>query len=356
MFSAAPASISRRSLGSPELSPPTPLPPPAPLNFASRIFLGAWGLRAGWRLLLFFIALAISLAILGAPLGIAHSVFERHASLFRSLGNLVSVLAVFAATWLMIRIDRGSEPGVTFARAGLSRPAAFRNAAAGLVCGFFAISALMGILIALGLYTVRSPQWTLPALGWAVYWALQFVCTGFFEEMTMRGYSLSALTQGIGFWPSAILLSILFGAGHLGNGGEEWLGILNAVLAGIVFAYSVRVSGSLWWAIAAHAAWDWGETYFWGVSDSGVAAPNPLFTGIPHGNALLSGGSVGPEGSVFCIAALALLAGMVVFTTVRTSPLPWTRLSPLAPENLSIVEEGPSVIGGGPGCQFSEDG
>ncbi len=346
-------------MASPEPPPPAPLPVGPPPTFASRIFLGPWGLRAGWRVLLFYIALVVSVAILAGPIGIVSGRLSIHApNLDRTLGNVASVLAVFAATWLMVRIDRGNEPSVTFARAGLGRPSALRNAAAGLLCGFLAICALMGLLLALGLYTLRAPQWNLAVLGWAVFWAVQFAGTGFFEEMTMRGYSLSSLAQGIGFWPSAILLSILFGVGHFGNNGEQWLGIFNAVLAGVVFAYSVRVSGSLWWAIGAHASWDWGETYFWGVSDSGVPAPNPLFTGTPHGSALLSGGTVGPEGSLFCIAALALIAAMAAISAVRTSPLPWARLSPPEPltENLSIVDQGPSIIGGGAGCQFSEDG
>jgi hypothetical protein len=135
-----------------------------------------------------------------------------------------------------------------------------------------------------------------------------------------------------------MLLSVLFGAGHLANNGEEWLGIVNAVLVGIVFCYSVKFTGSLWWAIGAHAAWDWGETYFWGVSDSGFASQQHLFSGKPAGIALLSGGSVGPEGSLLCIAAILLILALVRFTGYR-APAPATAAA-VEPENLSILGEG----------------
>ena len=50
------------------------------------------------------------------------------------------------------------------------------------------------------------------------------------------------------------------------------------------------MTGSLWWAIGFHAAWDWGESYFYGTSDSGLMARGHLFGEHPVGKLLWSGG------------------------------------------------------------------
>ena len=59
--------------------------------------------------------------------------------------------------------------------------------------------------------------------------------------------------------------------------------------------------------IGFHAAWDWGETYFYGVPDSGQVAVGHLFNASFSGPRWLTGGTVGPEGSYLCIALLLAL-------------------------------------------------
>ena len=83
----------------------------------------------------------------------------------------------------------------------------------------------------------------------------------------------------------------LFGFVHTGNNGENWIGIFAAAFIGFVFCVSIWVTGSAWWAIGCHAAWDWAETYFYGTADSGLVAPGHLLTTSPAGNPLWSGGS-----------------------------------------------------------------
>jgi hypothetical protein len=110
-----------------------------------------------------------------------------------------------------------------------------------------------------------------------------------------------------GFWNAAWVTSFMFGAGHTGNNGENWIGIFAAGAIGFVFCVSVYVTGSAWWAIGCHAAWDWGETYFYGTADSGLVAKGHLLTSTPAGPAFWSGGTDGPEGSVLVLAVIALL-------------------------------------------------
>jgi uncharacterized protein len=139
----------------------------------------------------------------------------------------------------------------------------------------------------------------------AAFWAGTFLLVGFYEEFLFRGYSLFTLARGIGFWPAALALSATFGLIHLGNGGEDWRGVLAAAAIGFFLCLTLRRTGSLWFAVGFHAAWDWGESFFYSVPDSGTVSPGHLLSSSFHGAAWLTGGSVGPEGSVMCFVVMA---------------------------------------------------
>jgi len=112
---------------------------------------------------------------------------------------------------------------------------------------------------------------------------------------------------GAAFWQAAWVTSTLFGLIHLSNGGENFIGIFAAAAIGFVFCVSVRLTGSAWWAIGCHAAWDWAETYFYGAADSGLPAHGHYLTTTPAGNPLWSGGTDGPEGSLLVLGVILLL-------------------------------------------------
>ncbi|HVO79495.1 MAG TPA: CPBP family intramembrane glutamic endopeptidase, partial [Terriglobales bacterium] len=120
------------------------------------------------------------------------------------------------------------------------------------------------------------------------------------------GYIQFTLAQGIGFWPAAALLSALFGATHVNNPGETPTGILGAAVIGFFFCLTLRRTGNLWFAIGFHASWDWGETYFYSVPDSGGVWPGHLLQSSFQGPTWLTGGSVGPEGSALLFVVIAL--------------------------------------------------
>src|SRR5262249_12617462 len=119
-------------------------------------------------------------------------------------------------------------------------------------------------------------------------------------------YGLYTLTQATGFWPAAALSSAMFGYSHMGNPGENWLGIFNAGAGGLLFCLLLRRSGNLWMPIGFHASWDWTQSYFYGIADSGRTLPGHLLNGNFVGPAWLTGGTVGPEGSLLLTLMLIL--------------------------------------------------
>ncbi len=277
---------------------------------ASRIFYGPAGLRAGWRMLIF---LAICLALFSVA-GTLLRLAGYGASLRGGLNPVavllsegIPLLLVFVAAWAMAKIENGS-----FATYGLPVQAALgARFWQGAVLGFAAISLLLGSMRLAGAFHVTGAALH-GTQGWeyASLWAVVFVVVALFEEFFFRGYALFTLTTGIGFWPAAAVLSCAFGYVHHRNPGENWVGAFAAGLVGLLFCLLLRRSGNLWMPIGFHAAWDWGETYFYGVPDSGQMATGHLFNATFSGPEWLTGGTVGPEGSYFCIALLLLLCAL----------------------------------------------
>ncbi len=87
---------------------------------------------------------------------------------------------------------------------------------------------------------------------------------------------------------------------------ESTLGLTQTGIVALFFCLALRLTGSLWWVIGYHAAWDWGESFFYGTPDSGLLFNGRLMTAAAKGNALWSGGVGGPEASLWAFLILAL--------------------------------------------------
>ncbi|HYA89397.1 MAG TPA: CPBP family intramembrane glutamic endopeptidase, partial [archaeon] len=150
---------------------------------------------------------------------------------------------------------------------------------------------------------------------YAVLWAISFVLVGLFEEFLFRGYVQYTLGSGIGFWPSAILISAIFGATHLTNPGEGWVGALSVFTFGIFACLTLQRTGNLWFAVGFHAAGDYAETFIYSTPDSGLLAKGHLLNSSFHGPNWLTGGTIGPEGSAidFVVFALAFVAFVLLY-------------------------------------------
>ena len=106
---------------------------------------------------------------------------------------------------------------------------------------------------------------------------------------------------------SALIWSLLFSLTHLPNAGEDPFGLVMVFVSGFVFSYALWRTGSLWWGIGFHMTWDWGQSFLFGVPDSGTLSAHRLFVTHASGRLLLSGGVTGPEGSLLVLPVLALV-------------------------------------------------
>ena len=329
-------------------SPPSGLDSPPPRQpFAYSIFIGPDGLRAGWRLVIYYLIYRALLFFAGIILN-AFSPTGAGRLWFTMGAEFASLLAAVLPALLMARLE-----GRRLGDYGLPRRQAFGKLFwIGALWGLAAITALLTAMhearaFDFGHLVIHGGR----LLKFAAFWGLFFLLVGFFEEFFFRGYTLYTLFAGLStprdgepadaaraakaellaFWATALLLSVYFGYVHLGNPGENLTGVLAVVLIGLFFCLTLRRTGSLWFAVGFHSAFDWGETYLYSVPDSGMTAPGHLLSSSFHGPAWLTGGTVGPEGSVLVFVMIAVL--WVVFDRVyREARYPAPELVPLRPE------------------------
>lgn len=292
---------------------PSPSPPSTPQfaaatqpSYLHTLFLGANGLRPGWGFA-FYVATFYALQWLAFQLvsmqefGAGRLWSSLLEELLEEFGNL---LAAMIPAVILARIE-----GRRWGSYGLpTRHALARRFWAGVLWGSAAISFLMFSLhvlhcFAFGPVVLHGAR----VARFACFWAVMFLLVALFEDFLFRGYTQFTLARGIGFWPAAIVLTCSFGLIHLRNEGEHWSGILAAAFIGFFFCFTLWRTGNLWFAIGFHAAWDWGETFFYSVPDSGMVSPGHLLSSSLRGPDWLSGGSVGPEGSVLCFVVIGLI-------------------------------------------------
>ena len=219
--------------------------------------------------------------------------------------ELLLFLIVFLPACLMARLENRSVGDY-----GLPFRSFFGNHfCQGCAIGLAEITILIGSIAAFGGYSPGSLHLQGAAiLAWAVYWILFFLLVGFFEEFAFRGYLQFTLADGVGFWPAAFILSVGFGALHLWNQNEGWAGAAGVAAIGLIFALALKRTGNLWLVVGWHAAFDFGETFLFSVPDSGTVFEGHLTNASLHGPVWLTGGAVGPEGSVFSFLTMAAAA------------------------------------------------
>jgi len=289
---------------------------PSTQSLSRKIFLGPNGLRAGWRLAIFILIIFALISVLRLVGRVLHlPTIGGNVTALTPLGVLTSAgtgfLLTAIAAWCMSKIE-----GRKFGQYGLPASQAFRKDLwVGLLWGFLANSStVLTIFLLHGVQIARGTVHGKALLASAAAWGLAFLFVGFNEEFGFRGYIQYTLTTGIGFWPSAILISGLFGLAHAQNSGENIFGELSVVLFGLLFCLFIRRRGNLWWAVGFHLGYDWTETFFWGAPDSGLLPTQNFLSSTFAGPKWLTGGPVGPEASVFtpiCLLIVAILFSLV---------------------------------------------
>lgn len=191
-----------------------------------------------------------------------------------------------------------------------------RGFAIGLAMNFAAI----GIIGILGGYQIGN--WApalldVAALGTIALFLVGFIIQGGTEEVLTRGWMLSTMASRWGL-PIAIgVTSSLFALLHLPNEWPHvnWIAMANIVLIGVFFALFTVKERSLLGVCAIHSSWNWIMGVGFGLNVSGHAIDaEPLVVGLrqkPEIAEWITGGSFGPEGSVFVTLVIVVSCVLV---------------------------------------------
>lgn len=161
----------------------------------------------------------------------------------------------------------------TAQESGLSRPMSWRDIGLG-IAGFilYALLSMLVLTVAravpgfqvgeaqeLGLTTLFGAE---RLLGFLVL----VVLTPFFEELLFRGILFSKLrATGLGLWPTALLISGLFGVAH-----GQWNVGLDVFCLSMVACYLRETTGAIWAGILVHMIKNMIAFYFMFVAMQGL--------------------------------------------------------------------------------------
>jgi hypothetical protein len=141
----------------------------------------------------------------------------------------------------------------------------------------------------------------------AIAWLGANICVGLAEEFWYRSYLLQTLWKSIGFWPASILISLSFAADYyFFKSGENIWDVITLVSLGLMVCYSVLKTGTLWFAVGFHAAFDYAQLFIIGTPNGARVPQGALLAASFNGPAWLTGGGLGTEASFLMYPIIAL--------------------------------------------------
>ena len=177
----------------------------------------------------------------------------------------------------------------------------------GLAAGFGYMLLVVGVMIALDLYSITAynPQW-MPLIDAFFYFLI--VATG--EEIIFRGVLFRWLDHRWGLGWALVISGLLFGLMHIFNDNATlWSSIAIALEAGILLGMAYKWAGNLWFPIGIHWSWNFAQGNIFGFAVSGQDAGSSLFLSSVEGPEWLTGGNFGAEASVIAtVIGLAFAA------------------------------------------------
>jgi len=277
-------------------------------------FIGKDGhLRSGWRVVFFAVAFLVCEQLFeAATLILTHAIGGLPGGFWGDvLPFLIGAVALFSSATVI-----GWACGAIFEELPFSalgwwpHRGWLKNLAIGSLLG------ASSLLLAAGLTTITrgikftfntSPGSTIGRT--AIVSLVVFVVAAAAEESLFRGYALQTLTRARLVWVGVLLTSLPFAAVHLRNPNiSRGFTFINTAVAGIWFCVAYLRTGSLWFPLGLHWAWNWTQASLLGLPVSGIQrlAPAPLLHAMNAGPDWLTGGAYGIEGGAACTVALVI--------------------------------------------------
>jgi hypothetical protein len=134
------------------------------------------------------------------------------------------------------------------------------------------------------------------------------------EEVAFRGYPFRRLIEAIGPVAATLVMSFLFGLGHILNPGATWTSTLVTMLAGLLLSITWLRTHGLWLGWGFHFAWNASMGILFGLPISGITDFASVVQTRTFGYTWLTGGDYGPEAASFTV--IVLLVGIAILMRI----------------------------------------
>jgi hypothetical protein len=280
------------------------------MTFILRLFLNEdRRLRHIWRAAIFFVLFEYALQPLAfmaaGPVARALSIPENLSASGIAFMEAVNLIVGLICTSLFMVAERKGLGDY-----GLPLRRAFgANTGEGFIAGI-----AMAGAVAVGMYFLGGMQiHGLALTGQALVlsglaWLGANVLVGLAEEVWFRAYFLQSLWKSIGFWPASIVIAAIFAALHyFFKEGENIWDVITLVSISMMLCYSVKRTGTLWFAVGFHIAFDFMQFFVIGTPNGNAIPWGRMLDVTFNGPAWLTGGVLGTEASFLMYPAIALL-------------------------------------------------
>lgn len=195
--------------------------------------------------------------------------------------------------------------------------------ARGTLIGVAMFAAVIVNIALVGGYRIDEPGSLAGAAGLLGFMAAAAVT----EELLFRGILFRLVEERTGTWIALALTGLLFGLTHLFNPHASlWGAIAIAIEAGGMLAAAYAATRTLWVPIGVHFGWNFAAAGIFGTEVSGGGVAQGLLHGVTSGPTLLSGGSFGPEGSLYAVLfGLLLTIAFMWLARRRGNVVPFRR-------------------------------
>lgn len=228
-----------------------------------------------------------------------------------AVGLLTAVAAVGGYRWVVQRTEH--RPVTELTRGG-----AWSAMGRGTLVGAATFAAVIGSLALLGDFDIVGWGSVTGAIGLGGFMAAVAVT----EELLFRGVLFRIAEERVGTWAALVATSALFGLSHLLNENATlWGATAIAIEAGGMLTAAYIATRSLWLPIGLHFGWNFAASGIFSTEVSGNGATRGLLESSTSGSTLVTGGSFGPEGSVFAVLFCVLVTAGLLWLAHRRGQL-----------------------------------
>lgn len=244
------------------------------------------------------------------------------------VGLVTAVLAVTAYRWVVRRTERREV--TEFARRGAVGKLVLATLLGLLLFGFVIMSISL-----LGFYEVRGTGSVTAAAAMVGFMAAAATT----EEVLFRGVLFRRLERWTGTWVALAVTSSVFGLMHIINPNADWWGAaIIALTAGLMLTSAYIMSRNLWVPIGIHFGWNFAEAGIFSTEVSGNGSSSGLLDAVMSGPRLVTGGALGPEGSIFTVVGCGIATIVFLWVAKRRGRVIAMRRGDRPVESSAVVQ------------------